>query len=44
MLSTGDRNPNVARLAVLEEIRCGFHQWKYDVQPKFQRAYTVAKR
>ena len=33
----------VARLAALEEIRCEFHQWKYDVQPKFQRVYTIAK-
>ena len=34
----------VTRLAALEEIRCEFHQWKYDVQPRFQRVYTVAKQ
>ena len=34
----------VSRLAALEEIRCEFHQWKYDVQPRFQRVYTVVKR
>jgi hypothetical protein len=32
------------RLAALEEIRQEYHQWKYDVQPGFQRIYSVVKR
>lgn len=32
------------RLAALEEIRQEFHQWKYHVQPRFQRVYSIIKR
>jgi hypothetical protein len=33
-----------ARLAALEEIRREFHHWKYGVQPRFQRVYSIIKR
>jgi hypothetical protein len=36
--------PPLERLAALEEIRNEFHQWKYHVQPGFQRVYTVTQR
>ncbi len=36
--------PYAARLAALEEIRREYHQWKYGVQPRFQRVYRVVKR
>ncbi len=32
------------RLAVLEQIRCDYHNWKYDAEPRFQRDYSIAKR
>lgn len=36
--------PYDLRLATLEQIRQEFHQWKYGVQPGFQRVYTIVKR
>lgn len=33
-----------ARLAALEQIRQEYHQWKYDVRPRFQRVYRIVKR
>lgn len=36
--------PYSARLAALEEIRREYHQWRYGVQPGFQRVLTVVKR
>lgn len=33
--------PYADRLAALEQIRQEYHQWKYNVQPGFQRVYTV---
>lgn len=36
--------PYAARLAALEEIRREYHQWRYGVQPGFQRVYTIVKR
>lgn len=38
------KQPYAARLAALEEIRREYHQWKYGVQPRFQRVYRVIKR
>ena len=36
--------PYSERLAALEEIRREYHQWRYGVQPGFQRVYTIVKR
>lgn len=36
--------PYPVRLAALETIRREFHQWKYHVEPRFQRVYTIVKR
>jgi hypothetical protein len=36
--------PYAARLAALEQIRQEYHQWKYGVQPRFQKVYRVIKR
>lgn len=33
-----------ARLAALEQIRQEYHQWKYDVRPRFQRVYRIVKQ
>ena len=32
------------RLAVLEEIRKEYHQWKYGAEPRLQRVYKIVKR
>jgi hypothetical protein len=32
------------RLATLEQIRQEYHQWRYGVQPRFQRVCTIIKR
>ncbi len=32
------------RLEALEQIRQEYHQWKYHVEPGFQRVYTIVKR
>jgi hypothetical protein len=34
----------MARLEALEQIRQEYHQWKYHVEPGFQRVYTIVKR
>lgn len=36
--------PPAARLAALEEIRCEYHGWRHDTQPRLQRVYTIVKR
>ncbi len=36
--------PYTERLAALEEIRREFHQWKYRVEPRLQRVYSIAER
>ncbi len=36
--------PYPLRLAALEQIRQEYHQWRYGVQPGFQRIYTIIKR
>lgn len=36
--------PYFLRLAALEQIRQEYHQWRYGVQPGFQRVYTIIKR
>jgi len=36
--------PYELRLAALEQIRKEYHQWKYHVEPGFQRVYTIVKR
>jgi len=36
--------PYFLRLAALEQIRQEYHQWRYGVQPGFQRIYTIIKR
>lgn len=36
--------PYQARLAALEKIRQEYHAWKYDVEPRLQRVYTIVKR
>jgi hypothetical protein len=33
-----------ARLTALEKIRREYHAWKYDVEPRLQRVYTIVKR
>jgi hypothetical protein len=33
-----------ARLAALEKIRQEYHRWKYDIDPRFQRVYTIVKQ
>jgi hypothetical protein len=35
--------PYTVRLAALEQIRQEYHQWKYNVQPGFQRVYQKAQ-
>lgn len=32
------------RIETLEQIREEYHQWKADVQPGFQRVYSIVKR
>lgn len=32
------------RLAVLEEIRKEYHQWKYGAEPRLQRVFKIVKR
>jgi hypothetical protein len=32
------------RLQALEEIRQEYHQYKYHVEPRLQRIYTIVKR
>jgi hypothetical protein len=32
------------RLETLEQIRQEFHQYRYNVQPRLQRVYTIIKR
>jgi hypothetical protein len=32
------------RLAVLEEIRNEYNQWKYGAEPRLQRVYKIVKR
>ncbi|MEA5620711.1 toxin secretion, membrane fusion protein [Cronbergia sp. UHCC 0137] len=32
------------RLEALEEIRREYHQYQYNVEPRFQRVYTIIKR
>jgi hypothetical protein len=36
--------PYRLRLAALESLRQEFMAWKYDVQPRFQRVYSIVKR
>lgn len=36
--------PYQARLRALEDIRCEYHHWKYDAEPRLQRIYSVTKR
>ena len=36
--------PYQARLAALEQIRREFHTWKYHVEPRLQRVYSIAQR
>ncbi len=36
--------PYHLRLAALEQIRQEYHQWRYSVQPRLQRVYTIVKR
>ena len=36
--------PYQARLDALEQIRQEYHRWKYDVEPRLQRVYTIVKR
>lgn len=36
--------PYQVRLAALEQIRCEYHQWKYDSRPRFQRVFTIVKQ
>ncbi len=38
------KQPYHKRLAVLEEIRREFHNWKYNAEPRLQRVYTIIKR
>ncbi len=33
-----------ARLTALEAIRQEYHRWRYGVEPRFQRVYTITKR
>ena len=37
------RQPYLARLAALEQIRIEYNQWKYNAQPGFQRVYSIKK-
>jgi len=32
------------RLSTLEEIRQEYHRWKYGIEPRLQRVYTIVKR
>jgi hypothetical protein len=32
------------RLEALEQIRQEYHQYQYNVEPRFQRVYTIIKR
>ena len=36
--------PYQVRLRALEDIRCEYHDWKYDAEPRLQRVYSVTKR
>src|SRR5574342_548810 len=35
------KQPFVARLAALEEIRQEYHRWRYGAEPGFQRVYSI---
>ena len=36
--------PYQERINALEQIREEYHRWKADVQPGFQRVYSIVKR
>ena len=36
--------PYLVRLAVIEEIRNEYNQWKYGTEQGFQRVYRIVKR
>ena len=36
--------PYAERIATLEQIRAEYHEWRSDVQPGFQRVYSIIKR
>ena len=38
------KQPYVARLAALEELRQEYHRWRYGAEPGFQRVYKIVKR
>ncbi|MCX7837883.1 MAG: hypothetical protein N2559_00275 [Anaerolineae bacterium] len=35
--------PYAERLAALQEIRRGYHRWKYGAEPRLQRTVTIIK-
>jgi hypothetical protein len=36
--------PYTTRLAMLEQIRQEYHRWRYGVEPRLQRVYSIVKR
>ncbi len=38
------KQPHLARLAALEEIRQEYNQWRYGARQRFQRVYRIVKR
>jgi hypothetical protein len=38
------KQPYLARLAALEELRQEYHRWRYGAEPGFQRVYKIIKR
>ncbi len=33
-----------SRLDALEQIRCEYHLWRYNAEPRLQRVYSIVKR
>ena len=38
------KQPHLARLAALEEIRQEYNRWRYGARQGFQRVYRIVKR
>ena len=37
------KQPYLARLTALEQIRQEYHRWKYHAEPRLQRVYSTAQ-
>jgi hypothetical protein len=38
------RKSPAERLAALESIKCEFHQWRYDAEPRLLRVFRVTRQ